>query len=535
MKDLTAQTLKGFREGYRYIIHEGGSRSGKTHSILTSLHHITNSRPSISSVVSETFPHLRKGAIRDYKRILESQKCWDDDLWNKTDSIYQMKKDRLLEFFSADDSGKVHGPERDFLFINEAQNIEYEIARQLFVRTRKTIFIDFNPTREFWAHTDLKNDPKTLWIHSTYLDNYFLTPEQIAEIERNRGNKAWWSIYGEGKIAESEEQIYSGWQQIDGIPHEARLERYGLDFGYSCLRGDTLVATDCGDRRIDEIRKGDMVLTRAGYRKVLWSGSKGIKKVYNIDFGLDKHIIATGDHRIFTNSGWKEASNLSKRETICELKQNSKEEFTKEIPVLKNVQVNLRSLKEKVEVFDLTVEGEHEFFANGVLVHNCDPTVIVAIYYYNGGYIIDEVAYQKGLSNKSIADILNNQPKAMVIADSSEPKSIDEVSSYGVYIIGAVKGPGSVYQGIQYVQNQRISITKRSTKTIKAYRNYMFKKNKDGKILNEPDDTIHEWSNSMDAIRYGFNGEINSSKNGPFSEYLDKSHYQTSRDYQLGI
>jgi phage terminase large subunit len=309
-----------------------------------------------------------------------------------------MKKDRLLEFFSADDSGKVHGPERDFLFINEAQNIEYEIARQLFVRTRKTIFIDFNPTREFWAHTDLKNDPKTLWIHSTYLDNYFLTPEQIAEIERNKGNKAWWSIYGEGKIAESEEQIYSGWQQIDGIPHEARLERYGLDFGYSC-----------------------------------------------------------------------------------------------------------------------------------------DPTVIVAIYYYNGGYIIDEVAYQKGLSNKSIADILNNQPKAMVIADSSEPKSIDEVSSYGVYIIGAVKGPGSVYQGIQYVQNQRISITKRSTKTIKAYRNYMFKKNKDGKILNEPDDTIHEWSNSMDAIRYGFNGEINSSKNGPFSEYLDKSHYQTSRDYQLGI
>lgn len=371
MKDLIAQTTKGFLDGYRYIVHEGGSRSGKTHSILTSLHHITNSRPSISSIVSETFPHLRKGAIRDYKRILESQKCWNDARWNKTDSIYQLKKDRLLEFFSADNSTKVHGPERDFLFINEGQNIDYDIARQLFVRTRKTIFIDFNPTREFWAHTELKSDPKTLWIHSTYLDNPYLTPEQVAEIERNRKNKTWWAIYGEGKIAESEAQIYTGWKMIDEIPHEARLERYGLDFGYSI-----------------------------------------------------------------------------------------------------------------------------------------DPTVIIAIYYYNGGYILDEVCYQKGMSNKSIADTLNNLPKALVIADSAEPKSIQEIKDYGINITGATKGPGSVNQGINYVQQQQISITKTSTKTIKAYRNYLWDKDKDDHVLGVPDDSVHEWSNPMDATRYGFNGSI---------------------------
>lgn len=366
MQDLIALTTKGFLDKYRYIIHEGGTRSGKTHSLLTTLYHIVNAKGGLASVVSETFPHLRKGAIRDYKRILESQKIWDEKKWNKTDSLHTLNGNKVIEFFSADTSDKVHGPERDYLFLNEAQNIDYEIARHLFVRTKKTIFIDFNPTREFWAHTELRNDPKTLWIHSTYLDNPYLTPEQIVEIERNKNNKAWWSIYGEGVIAESESQIYSGWKLIDEIPHEARLERYGLDFGY-------------------------------------------------------------------TN----------------------------------------------------------------------DPTVIEAIYKYNGGIIVDEVCYQTGMKNKMIADLLNNLPKALVIADSAEPKSIDEIAGYGVSIIGATKGQGSVARGIDYVQSQKISITKKSTKTIKAYRNFLWTTDKDGHIINVPDDTVHEWSNPMDALRYG--------------------------------
>jgi len=135
--------------------------------------------------------------------------------------------------------------------------------------------------------------------------------------------------------------------------------------------------------------------------------------------------------------------------------------------------------------------------------YSIDPTVIEAIYSYNGGLIIDEVIYQKGLSNRSIADVLANQTRALTIADSAEPKSIDEIASYGVPILGAKKGQGSVYQGIQYVQDQRISLTKRSERTAKAYRNYLFRVDRDGKILNEPDDSVHEWSNPMDAIRYG--------------------------------
>jgi len=128
-----------------------------------------------------------------------------------------------------------------------------------------------------------------------------------------------------------------------------------------------------------------------------------------------------------------------------------------------------------------------------------DPTAIVAVYKYNGGFIFDEVCYQKGLSNKQIADILNNQPKALVIADSSEPKSIDELKLYGVNIIGANKGQGSVSQGIQFVQDQKCSVTNRSINLIKEYRNYLFIQDKNGRITNEPEDSFNH---CMDAIRY---------------------------------
>lgn len=136
--------------------------------------------------------------------------------------------------------------------------------------------------------------------------------------------------------------------------------------------------------------------------------------------------------------------------------------------------------------------------------YSIDPTVIVAIYYYNGGYIIDEVVYQKGLSNKSIHDLLSNKPLAMVVADSAEPKSIDEIRNYGTNIQGVTKGADSVRQGIGYVQDQKISLTTRSIKTRTAYLHYKWAVDKDGRQLNEPDDLVHEWSNPMDAIRYGF-------------------------------
>lgn len=134
--------------------------------------------------------------------------------------------------------------------------------------------------------------------------------------------------------------------------------------------------------------------------------------------------------------------------------------------------------------------------------YSTDFSAIVAVFYYNGGYILDEIAFQKGLSNKQIADILINQPKALCIADSAEPKSIDEIRSYGVLMQGAVKGRDSVRHGINTVQEQKISFTTRSVNILNGYKNYMWNMDRDGRVLNEPN---HDYSDMMDAIRYAIN------------------------------
>ena len=123
------------------------------------------------------------------------------------------------------------------------------------------------------------------------------------------------------------------------------------------------------------------------------------------------------------------------------------------------------------------------------------------MYYYNGGFILDEKMYRKGVSNKEIADFLNasSDPETLIIADSAEPKSIDELKLYGLNVLPAQKGAGSILQGIQYIQDQRISLTKRSVNLLKEYRNYLWQTDKDDKIINKP-----EGGNDhlLDALRY---------------------------------
>jgi phage terminase large subunit len=132
-----------------------------------------------------------------------------------------------------------------------------------------------------------------------------------------------------------------------------------------------------------------------------------------------------------------------------------------------------------------------------------DPSCLVAIYYHNGGYILDEIFYLKGMSNKQIADNIKNHEQAMVVADSAEPKSIDEIMSYGINIVPAEKGRDSVEHGIQLIQNQRISITKRSVNMVREYKNYLWKTDKDGNVAVNPSVPEHTFSHSMDALRYG--------------------------------
>lgn len=235
-------TIDAWLNKPRYISSCGGTRSGKTYSILQLLYlncigeEQRGAPPTITSVVSESMPHLKRGAIRDFKTILQQEGVWQDDRWSETDKAYTFANGSILEFFSADNAGKVYGSARDYLFINECQHIEYEIARQLFVRTRKRIVVDYNPTHHFWVMDKVETKDNCIRIHSTFRDNQYLSIEQVREITDNRDDKNWWLVFGEGKEGKLDGIIYE-MEQIDelpsGIEASSLKECYGMDFGFT--------------------------------------------------------------------------------------------------------------------------------------------------------------------------------------------------------------------------------------------------------------------------------------------------------------
>lgn len=344
---------------------QGGTSSSKTISILLYLIDLAqkDKTPTLTSIISESLPHLKRGVIRDFKNIMKGHHYWKEERWSETNKSYEFETGSEIEFFPADDDSKLRGGRRDRAFLNEVNNLKLEAFDEIEVRTKEFIFLDWNPTSEFWFYTEIKGKRDDVdFIILNYLDNEACPPEIRASIEARKNRKGWWQVYGLGQLGEIEGKIYSDWQFIDEIPHEARLERRGLDFGY-------------------------------------------------------------------TN----------------------------------------------------------------------DPTAIVDIYYYNGAYILNEVCYQKGLLNKPIADVISNLQNVLCIADSAEPKSIDELRLYGINILPASKGPGSIKRGIAYVQQQKIFVTKQSTNLIKEYRNYLWATDKDGKITQEPEGGN---DHCLDAVRY---------------------------------
>ena len=225
-------TLTAMRKGKRVIACKGGTRSGKTWGLLQLCYTLAmNKRNILVSVVGESVPFLKRGAMRDFKTMLG--KDWHEEWWNATDKVYTFPATKSsIEFFSADNIGKVHGSSRDYLFINECYFILYETFRQLAVRTRKTIFLDYNPRSRFWVDEHLLERENTELIHSTYRDNPFLSAEQVAEIESNRSDANWWRVYGEGETGSVEGLIYTNWDIVDTMPG-SRHEYIGIDFGFT--------------------------------------------------------------------------------------------------------------------------------------------------------------------------------------------------------------------------------------------------------------------------------------------------------------
>jgi phage terminase large subunit len=236
----TAQAkIASLRKRVRIV--QGGTSSSKTFSILPLLitYAIQTPRSEIS-VVSESIPHLKRGAIKDFINIMIDTGNYRDASFNKSDLKYRFANGSFIEFFSADQPDKLRGARRDVLFINECNNVNFEAYIQLSIRTKKFIYLDYNPVSEFWVHTELIKDPDSDFVILTYKDNEALDNAIVKEIEkaRERGKTSsywanWYNVYGLGLVGQLEGVVFSNWTQISNIPDEAELLGYGMDFGFT--------------------------------------------------------------------------------------------------------------------------------------------------------------------------------------------------------------------------------------------------------------------------------------------------------------
>jgi phage terminase large subunit len=352
----------------RIKIIQGGTSAGKTFGILPILIDKCAKEKGLEvSVVAETIPHLRRGALKDFLKIMRWTNRYFDDRFNKTLLRYEFANGSSIEFFSADDASKLRGARRDILYINECNNVTFEAYNELSIRTKKEVYLDFNPANEFWVHKELKDEPDTDFIILTYKDNEALDESIVSQIEKNRDKAAtssywanWWRVYGLGQVGSLEGVVFTNWKEIDTIPKEAKLIGIGLDFGY-------------------------------------------------------------------TN----------------------------------------------------------------------DPTAAIEIYNYNGTRIVNELVYRTGMVNSDIAKIL---PSGVIIyADSSEPKSIEEIRRQGKTIKGVTKGADSINYGIDVMQRQDYLVTKQSTNLIKELRSYCWDTDKQGQRMRRP---IDHYNHAIDALRY---------------------------------
>jgi len=366
---------------------QGGTSAGKTLAILAVLIDIAAKKKTEISVVSESIPHLRRGAIKDFAKVMQWTGRWVADRWNKTLLTYNFANGSVIEFFSADSEARLRGARRQVVYINEANNIDFESYYQLAIRTSEAIYIDFNPTHEFWAHTEVLPEADAEFLILTYNDNEALPDTIKRDIELNRTKAEtsaywanWWKVYGLGQVGTLQGAIYEDFEVVEGIDvSRAKFVALGLDWGFSN-----------------------------------------------------------------------------------------------------------------------------------------DPTALVAIYRQGDCLLIQELLYSTGLTNQDIADKLRSLGITRaweIVADSAEPKSIEEIYRLGFNIKPAEKGPDSVRNGIDILKRFKLQVTKDSTNLIKELRSYTWATDKEGKNTGVP---IDSFNHACDAMRYVALNKLRVSNSGKY-------------------
>jgi phage terminase large subunit len=250
----------------------GDENAGKTFGILPILIDKAARQSGLEiSIVAETIPHLRRGALKDFLKIMRWTNRYVDANFNKSLLRYEFANGSVMEFFSADDSSKLRGARRDILYINECNNVTFEAYNELSIRTKREIFLDFNPANEFWVHTELKDEPDSDFIILTYKDNEALDQSIIDQIEKNK-EKANSDIakelqknvvvYADSAEPKSIEEIRRQGITIKGVTKGKDSINYGIDV---MQRQEYLVTSD-STNLIKELRSYCWDTDRTGVR-----------------------------------------------------------------------------------------------------------------------------------------------------------------------------------------------------------------------------------------------------------------------------
>jgi phage terminase large subunit len=362
-----------FKQNYyatgHIVVNQGGTSSGKTYAIEQVLFCLAcQNEKLVITIVGQDIPNLKAGALRDAQSIYYSSPALQAMVksYNKTDRIFEFRNGSIMEFKSYDDAQDAKSGKRDYLFVNEANGVDMAIYNELALRTKRRIFIDYNPNNTFWVHEYLIGKPGVQLIISDHRHNPFLDDAMRTKIESLKTvDEELWKVYARGLTGKITGLIFNDWHLCEAIPADAKPLAAGLDFG-------------------------------------------------------------------FTN----------------------------------------------------------------------DETGCLVVYKQNGELWLDELFYETGLTNPDIAAKLNEAAvtkKLEIIADSAEPKSIEELKRLGWRVTGAKKGADSVKNSIDILKRFKLNVTRRSVNLRRELGRYKWRTDRSGKVLNEPVDSCNHL---IDPLRY---------------------------------
>lgn len=247
MFEVTTAVQKMLQLTARKKVIQGATSSGKTYGIIPIIYDKCIETPALKcTVVAESIPAVKDGAVDIFKSFLMDEGRWHDQRWIANPMEYTLPNRGKIQFKSFDSVGKAKAAgKRDLLFLNEANHIPYEIADALMIRS-KEIWLDFNADRKFWAHSEILSEPNSEFLKLTYEDNESIPAETLEDLlirrekamkEDREGRRGfwwnWWQVYGLGEIGIQQGAVWSDWSVVDEVPANAEFLGFGLDFGFS--------------------------------------------------------------------------------------------------------------------------------------------------------------------------------------------------------------------------------------------------------------------------------------------------------------